>query len=73
MVATTHLFWDPNYSQIKVTQSMYLLKAIQILRTCHTPTLPVFITMDSNTQRLQLLRALEPVRAASERVRALLL
>lgn len=50
MVATTHLFWDPNYSQIKVTQSMYLLKAIQILRTCRTPTLPVFITMDSNTQ-----------------------
>lgn len=48
-MVTTHLFWDPHYPQIKVIQSMYLLKAVSLLRERMGATLPLFITMDSNT------------------------
>ena len=49
IVATTHLFWNPNYYQIKLYQSMYLLKAIHLVREREGGDLPVFITMDSNS------------------------
>ena len=49
LVATTHLFWNPKYYQIKLYQSMYLLRAIQVTREKEGEDIPVFITMDSNT------------------------
>lgn len=49
IVATTHLFWNPNYYQIKLFQSMYLIKAIQLVKEREGEELPVFITMDSNS------------------------
>lgn len=49
IVATTHLFWNPDYYQIKLYQSMYLLKAIQIIQQQEGSDTPVFITMDSNS------------------------
>lgn len=49
VVATTHLFWNPQYYQIKLYQSMYLLKAIQLVKEKEGKDLPVFVTMDSNS------------------------
>lgn len=49
-MATTHLYWHPALSQLKLYQSMMLMRGIQAVREKYGMDLPLFVTMDSNSQ-----------------------
>lgn len=48
IVADTHLFWRPELSQLKLFQSMMIMRSIQAVKDVYGD-LPLFLALDSNS------------------------
>uniref|UniRef100_A0A0N4ZB03 Endo/exonuclease/phosphatase domain-containing protein n=1 Tax=Parastrongyloides trichosuri TaxID=131310 RepID=A0A0N4ZB03_PARTI len=58
LISTAHIHWDPEYADVKLIQSMLLMKALQHKRAyialqlkCNVHEIPVIITGDFNSVR----------------------